>query len=140
MTTDQPTPTAPATKGNILLIDDDKFLVDMYAVKFTQSGFNAHAALSVAEALKTLRDGFPADVILLDLIMPGEDGFSFLETMRKEKIAPKAVIIALTNEMNDAEQAKVMELGASRYIVKATMLPSEVVGTVADEIAKKEQA
>lgn len=134
-----PQPASNGAKSSVLLIDDDKFLVDMYAMKFAQNGFNVQACLSSAEGLKALREGFPADVILLDLIMPGEDGFSFLESLRKETLAPKAVIIALTNEMNDAEQAKVIELGGSRYIVKATMLPSEVVGTVAEEIAKRKK-
>jgi CheY-like chemotaxis protein len=136
---DQPTQPAQPTKGTVLFIDDDKFLADMYAMKFAQSGFNVHAALSAAEGLKVLREGFPADAILLDLIMPGGDGFSFLEELRKDSLAPRAVKIAFTNEMNDAEKAKALELGASRYIVKATMIPSEVVGTVAEEIKKEKE-
>lgn len=135
----QPTQPTQSTKGSVLLIDDDKFLVDMYAVKFSQSGYNVQATLSAAEGLKALHEGFPADVILFDLIMPEMDGFAFLEALHREKLAPTAVIIALTNEMNDAEQAKVLELGGSRYIVKATMLPSEVVNTVEEEIAKRKK-
>ena len=129
-------PASNETKGKVLLIDDDKFLVDMYAVKFTQSGFTVQAALSVADGLKVLREGFAADAILFDLIMPGGDGFSFLEALKKEALAPGAVKITLTNEMNDEEQKRIKELGADRYVVKATMIPSEVVSTVSEEIAK----
>ena len=54
--TQQPTGT---TKGNVLLIDDDNFLVDMYAVKFKQSGFNVQATLSAADGLKALHGTSP---------------------------------------------------------------------------------
>ena len=124
-------------KAHVLLVDDDKFLVDMYAQKFQQAGFDIHACLSSADALKTLREGFAADAVVFDLIMPEGDGFSFLEKLRDEKLVPKAVKIALTNEMNDDERAKITELGAARYIVKATMIPSEVVSCVSEEIGKK---
>lgn len=132
-----PQPASNGAKSHILLVDDDKFLIDMYAIKFQQAGFDVHACLSSADGLKTLRDGFPADAVLFDLIMPEGDGFSFLEKLRDEKLVPHALKIALTNEMNDEEKKKVTELGAMRYIVKATMIPSEVVSCVADEIAKK---
>lgn len=120
-----------------MLIDDDKFLADMYVQKFMQSGYNVHGCLSAADGLKALRDGFAADAILFDLIMPGGDGFSFLETLKKEQLAPKAVKIALTNEMNDDEKTRVKDLGGDRYIVKATMIPSEVVAAVGEEVAKR---
>ena len=135
-----PNAVASGAKGNVLLIDDDKFLVDMYAMKFTQNGFNVQATLSAADGLKVLHDGFAADAILFDLIMPGGDGFSFLEALKSEALVPQAVKIALTNEMNDAEKAKALQLGADRYIVKATMIPSEVVNTVDLAISKKRAA
>lgn len=120
-----------------MLVDDDKFLLDMYALKFTQAGFNVHAALSSADALKALREGFKADVILFDIIMPEGDGFFLLDTLKEEKLVPDAAKIALTNEMNEDEQKKITELGATRFIVKATMIPSEVVNSVTEVIRKK---
>lgn len=124
-------------KGTILLLDDDKFLLDMYTMKFTQAGFRVHASPSRDDALKALREGFPADAILFDLIMPEGDGFSFFEMIVKEKLAPKALKIALTNEMNEDEKKRIMDLGASDYLVKATMIPSEVVEWVSGMIAHK---
>lgn len=120
----------PAIKTNILLVDDDKFLLDMYAMKFTQQGFTVMSALSASDALSDLKQGFAADVILFDLIMPECDGFQFLEKLRAEKLGEKALKIALTNQSTDAEKAKAHELGADHFIVKATMIPSEVVNTV----------
>ena len=124
--------------GAILILDDDKFLLDMYAVKFQQIGFRVHASLSSQDALKALREGFAPDAILFDLIMPEGDGFTFLETVKKERLAPEAKAIALTNEMSEDEKKHVMDLGADDYIVKATMIPSEVVGVVVEKIATKQ--
>src|SRR5258708_5208770 len=95
---------ATSSKGSVLFVDDDKFLLDMYIMKFQQGGFTVHGYLSTADALKALRDGFLPDAIVSDLIMPEGDGFSFLEAIKKESLAPKAVKIALTNEMSEDEQ------------------------------------
>ena len=130
------TPAPAAKKGTILLTDDDKFLLDMYGMKFTQSGYTVETCLSGSEALGILRGGFQPDVILFDLTMPELDGLSFLKAIADEHLAQNAIKIALTNQSNDSEKAKAAELGACLYIVKATMIPSEVVNTVNEELAK----
>ncbi len=127
-------------KGKIILLDDDKFLADMYSMKFTQSGYEMTVCLSAGDALDAMRNGFDPDAVLFDLVMPGQDGFSFLQAMETEKLAVHAVKIALTNQSDDAERQKALELGADRYIVKASMIPSEVVAAVGDEIAKKKRS
>ena len=126
------------SKGTILIVDDDKFLLDMYAVKFSQIGFRVHASLSSADALKVLREGFVPECILFDLVMPEGDGFSFLSAVQKEHLAPKAVPIALTNQMSEDQKKRIMDLGAASYIVKATMIPSEVVAEVEKRIMAKQ--
>jgi DNA-binding response OmpR family regulator len=126
-------------KYSVLLIDDDKFLLDMYATKFTQAGYNVHASLSVRNALDTLRGGYNADAVIFDLIMPQEDGFFLLDTLRMEKLANGAALIALSNQSNEEEQKRAMDLGATHYIVKASMIPSEVVDAVGDEIKKSKK-
>ena len=62
--------------------------------------------------------------------MPGMDGLQVLEEIRKQKIAPNATIVMLTNESNVAEIEKAKQLAVNGYIVKATSIPSEVVGDV----------
>jgi DNA-binding NarL/FixJ family response regulator len=57
--------------------------------------------------------------------------------LHKENLAPHAKKIALTNQQSEAEQAKAKELGCDEYIIKATMIPSEVVATVRDVIARQ---
>jgi DNA-binding response OmpR family regulator len=128
-----------ATKGNVLLIDDDKFLLDMYSVKFTQAGYTVHAALSVKAALDVLREGFAADAVVFDLVMPQENGFALLEQIRSEKFVPGACLIALSNQSDESEKRHTEELGATRFIIKASMIPSEVVAAVGEEIAKNKK-
>lgn len=125
------------SKGNVLFVDDDKFLADMYSMKFTAAGYTVQACLSVSEALEALRAGFAADAVIFDLVMPERDGFSFLETLKNERLASRAALITLTNQGDDAEKKKAESMGVDRYIVKATMIPSEVVHVVEEEVAKK---
>lgn len=124
-------------KKAILLVDDDKFLLDMYAMKFAQAGLDAHGELSAADALQTLREGLNPDAILFDLIMPEGDGFSFLADLQKEQLGKRAFKIALTNEMSEEEKQRVMHLGADDFLIKATMIPSEVVEHVIALMDKK---
>lgn len=132
--------TDDTSKPRVLLVDDDKFLLDMYTMKFTQQGFDIHACLSARNALDVLRGGFIPEVILFDIIMPQHDGYSFLQSLRDEKLAPSALRIALTNQSDDEEQKHAKELGADRFLVKASMIPSEVVNIVKKEIAAKNKA
>ena len=127
-------------KLSVLLVDDDKFLLDMYSVKFTAEGCNVHACLSAEDALQVLRGGFKPDAIVFDIIMPEHDGFYFVQSLIAENLRGGASLIGLTNESEDSAETKATKLGADRVIVKATMIPSEVVGAVAEEIAKKHRA
>jgi len=125
-----------AKKGTILLTDDDKFLLDMYGMKFSQNGYTVETCLSANEALTSLRGGFKPDVILFDLTMPELDGFALLKALSDEHLAEGALKIVLTNQSDESEKTKATELGATKYIVKASMIPSEVVNMVSDELSK----
>jgi len=109
----------------------------MYNMKFTQEGSNVQAFLSVNEALFALRDGFSPHAVVFDLVMPEQDGFEFLKSIREERLAKNAVLVALTNQGEDEERRKTEELGADAYIVKASTIPSGVVTTITDMIRAK---
>lgn len=117
-------------KYTVLIVDDDKFLLDMYATKFHSLGHEAHTAVGANEALAKLREGEAPDAVILDIIMPVMDGLELLETMRKENLAPSSAVIMLTNETDPAKIEKAKSLGVAGYIVKATSIPSEVVSEV----------
>ena len=110
------------------MIDDDRFLLDMYILKFKKSGLDIDTASNGTTALEKVRSGTEYDIILSDIIMPGMDGLELLKTIRTEKILPSAVIIMLTNQADDYDKAKA--LGVDGYIIKATTIPSEVVEKV----------
>lgn len=102
----------------------------MYSVKFTKAGYEVKAADSTELALKILRDGYVPDIILADIVMPGSDGLQFVNSVRKERLAADAAFIMLTNQGETADIEQARKLGVSSYIVKATTVPSDVLGEV----------
>ncbi len=114
----------------ILIIDDDSFLLDMYALKFGKSEFNVSAALGPEAALEKLRAGLTPDVILLDIIMPVMDGFELMEKMKEENLSIKSIRIILSNMGQPSDVARGEALGAAGYIVKASSTPTEVIDKV----------
>ena len=122
----------------ILLVDDDKFLLDMYSTKFGEAGFEVNAVPSAQEALTALQGGFTPDICLLDIIMPTMDGFQLLQEMKEKKLCgEKAVCVILSNLGQQEDIDRGMKLGADGYIIKASATPSEVVAKVADIAAHK---
>ena len=114
----------------ILFVDDDKFLLDMYALKFSKNNFDVHMTQSTEEALKILRDGPEPDILLLDVVMPGMDGIELLSVIRKEKLVKNTIIIMLTNQGLPDDIARAKALNVDGYIIKATTIPSEVMSEV----------
>jgi CheY-like chemotaxis protein len=123
-----PAPQKPKVK--LLIVDDDSFLLDVYARKFTERGYEVTTADDGEKALAKLRDGLKPSIILLDVIMPKIDGFALLEAIGKERLAEHAVPIVLSNQENQSDSAKAASLGALGYIIKANSIPSEVVSQV----------
>ena len=113
------------TKPKILLVDDDKFLLDIYSLKFKNNGINIDTFSSSKEALAKLQSGEKYDVIILDIIMPGIDGMEMLKAIKQDKLCEEASIVMLTNQSDDQLTAE--GLGIEKYIIKATTIPSEVV-------------
>ncbi|MFA6227257.1 MAG: response regulator [Candidatus Paceibacterota bacterium] len=117
-------------KKKILIVDDDKFLLNMYSLKFERNGFEVKVAQGGEDAINILKDGFKPTVLLMDLIMPVMDGFEMYEKIKKDNLAVGAVAIMLTNQGLTSDINRAKELGVHGYIVKATTIPSEVVEEV----------
>ncbi|MCX6786936.1 MAG: response regulator [Candidatus Kaiserbacteria bacterium] len=113
----------------IYLVDDDRFLLDLYAVKFKNAGHEVSVFGSGEDFLAALRkpDAVAPDAVLLDLIMPGIGGFGALEAMRKEQLAKGAKVIILSNQGKDSDIEKAKQFAADGYIIKASAIPSEVL-------------
>ena len=118
-----------ATK--VLLVEDDRSLIDMYRTKFEREGFEVHTCENGLDAVKRVSETLP-DIVFLDIMMPGYDGFYALEVIRKFVPGFDGKILIFSN-LNDADTvAKAKELGADGFIVKANVTPREAV-----EIARK---
>ncbi len=114
----------------ILIVDDDSFLLDMYAMRFTQAEFNVITAHSAEDTLVKLRQGLVPKVMLLDVVMPTMDGFELLETINSEKLISGTIKIYLSNLGQEQDIERGRALGAVAYIVKANSTPSEVLAQV----------
>lgn len=114
----------------IFIVDDDKFLLDMYTFKFKEKGFEVVQAFGSVDALDKLKGGIIPDVLLLDVVMPAMDGFELLGLIRERGLAPNAKIIILSNLGQSSDVEKGRSLGANGYVVKASATPSEVVEKV----------
>lgn len=110
----------------VYLIDDDSFLLDMYAMKFKECGLPVEAITDATVALQKIRDGATPDIIIVDIIMPGMTGFDFLDALQKEGLAKGARLIVLSNQGQQEDIDHATKLGATGYIIKASAIPSEV--------------
>ena len=124
-------------KKKILIVDDDGFLLDMYAFKFSQTGFDVYSAIGGTQAITKLKEGLSPDVILMDIIMPEMDGFEFLEKVNTEKLSENSVKIVLSNKGQQEDIDRGMALGASGYIIKVNSTPAEVVEKVMKILSEK---
>jgi len=131
--------TAPQKK--ICIVDDDPFLLDMYSLKFQQSGFEVVCFTDSTEAADSFRKHDPYDAVLLDLVMPKIDGFGLLQAIREENLlSDKTVLVILSNQGQDKEIAKAEEFGIDGYLIKANTLPSEVLEYVKNLLKEKQGA
>ncbi len=125
------------TKSKVLLLDDEKFLLDIYSVKFLKSGYDVFACHSVEEAIASIRRGYTPQAILFDITMPDESGYVFLQRLAAECPHIHCVKIALTNEGQEGEVRRMRELGADLHLLKANYTPSEIVQVVEGELKKR---
>ena len=124
-------------KKTVLIIEDDRFLLDMYVMKFNERGFAVETAFGGQEALaKIQKKSNKPDIVLLDLVMPGIGGFEVLEKIKTGKLLPNSLVIILSNLGQKEDIDRGLALGADGYIVKASATPTEVVDKVITAIQR----
>ena len=111
----------------ILLVDDERFLLEIYSTRFLKEGFDVYACTSADDGIAAVKKGFHPDVILFDITMPETTGYEFLEHIQEIDCPKHCLKIALTNEGQDAEIARTLELGADAHLMKAGFTPGELV-------------
>lgn len=121
---------AKSTKSGgkrILIVEDEKPLAHALELKFRHEGFDTHICLDGEEALKEAIEG-KYDVILLDLIMPRMDGFTFLQEMKSR--GTKTPVVILSNLGQEEDKTRAQTLGAVGYYVKSNTPIMEIIKQV----------
>ncbi|TSC77336.1 MAG: two-component system, OmpR family, phosphate regulon response regulator PhoB [Parcubacteria group bacterium Gr01-1014_31] len=120
---------SPKESVKIVLVEDDTTLVEMYSVKFNQEGFDLKVATNGGQGLELAKKELPR-IVLLDVILPGMDGFAVLKELKADAKTKHIPVLLLTNLGQDADMQKGKALGAADYLVKANLTPGEVVEKV----------
>lgn len=114
----------------ILIIEDDKFLRELMSQKLRNSDYNVVEAVDGEEGVRLAKEEVPK-LILLDLILPGIDGFEVLTRIKKESSLISIPVIILSNLGQKEDIDRGMELGAADYLIKAHFTPGEIIEKVA---------
>jgi DNA-binding response OmpR family regulator len=109
----------------ILIVDDEQNIVELVRLYLHQEGYRVVTASDGAEALRLYRSAQPA-LIVLDLMLPGLDGWEICRQVRRESDLP---IIMLTARSDDVDKIVGLELGADDYLAKP-FNPRELVARV----------
>ena len=124
-------------KIKVMVVEDDPMIMDMYVHKFQQEGFVV-VGHDRGDGVVELAEKEQPRILLLDIMLPGLDGFSVLQSL-KENAKTKAIgVIMLTNLGQEEDKAKGQQLGALGYIVKASKTPGEVVKQVREYLGKSQ--
>ena len=111
---------------SILFVEDDSFLVDIYVTKLKEIGLSVTTAVDGEECLRKIEKQVP-DILLLDIVLPHNNGWEILRKIKKNDKYNKVKVIILSNLGQKEEVKKGLKLGAEKYLIKAHYTPSEVV-------------
>ena len=128
-----PSPAGQA-RARVLVIEDDPLLVEILEKKFRQEHYEIASALNASDARRVLEHG-EVDAILLDLVLPGLDGLSFLKEL-KANDATKHIPVIIISNLDQKEEVDVgLAAGAVAYVVKAQATPDDIVKKVSEFLA-----
>lgn len=106
-----------SVKRSILVVDDEPNIVLSIEFLLKQAGFDVRVARDGDAALAAVKDHMP-DLILLDVMMPGRNGYDVCQTIRAQPGGKGTKIIMLTARSRDIEQEKGLAMGADEYVTK----------------------
>lgn len=117
--------------SKVLLVEDDQILARLYQAKFQKEGFEIKLSFDGQEGFDSMKS-FSPDLVILDLIMPKVDGFSFLQKVKDDSELSKrgTPILVLSNLGQEADIKKAIDMGAKDFFVKADVSLSQMVEKV----------
>jgi len=110
----------------ILIIEDEKLLAEMYKEKLEMEGFKVLLAFNVNEGIEIAKREKP-DLILLDILLSGENGITFLKRQKENKGIAKIPVLAFSNYDEPTTRKEVTNLGVKEYLIKTNFTPKEVI-------------
>src|SRR3989344_4747068 len=130
-----PAPAAPATAGgqSVLVVEDDKFLRDLITQKLKLEGFTVFEAITGSEAVRVAEENQPK-IVLLDLILPGLDGFEVLKRLKEKQLTAPIPVIILSNLGQREDVERGLRLGAVDFMIKAHFTPGEIVEKIKETL------
>lgn len=110
----------------ILLVEDEKVLIEMYKSKLEQAGFEVILAPDAEEGFNIAKKEKP-DLVILDILLPKGDGISFLEKLRDDLETTPIPVVAFSNYDGVETKKKAFDLGVLDYLIKTNYTPKELV-------------
>jgi len=120
---------------SILVVEDDKFLRELIVQKLSKEGYDVSEAVDGETGIKKIREEKP-ELVLLDLILPGIDGFEVLKQAKEDSETAGVPVIILSNLGQQEDVEKGMKLGATDYLIKAHFTPGEIIEKIREISAK----
>jgi len=121
--------------AKILIVEDDKFLRELIAKKLIKEGYEVEEAIDGEDGVRKAKEIMP-DLILLDLILPGIDGFEVLKRIKESQKTALIPVVILSNLGQKDEIEKGLNLGAVDFLIKAHFTPEEIVEKIKLVLAK----
>lgn len=121
---------------NILLIEDETFIADIYARELTKAGFKVEIKNDGITGLKALEEG-TYDLLLLDIMLPGIHGLELLRQWRVKNPNSQMPVLLLTNLGQDEVIKEAFTLGARGYLIKASYTPKQIVDEIINALSGK---
>jgi len=104
-------------KEHVLIVDDNRDLADVLADAIQTFGYSAKAVYNGEDALRE-NTSFLPDMVLVDIDMPGLNGYETIERMRQKRPAAEIVMVAVTGLTSDEHQRQAYEAGFDLFIAK----------------------
>lgn len=117
----------------ILVVEDDRFLRELIVQKLIKEEYNVSQAFDGEEGIKKIKAEKP-DLVLLDLILPGIDGFEVLAAIKDDSALSAIPVIILSNLGQKEDVERGLRLGAVDYLIKAHFTPGEIVEKIKNNL------
>ncbi len=122
----------------VLVVEDDKLLRDILAMRLSKEKFHITYAIDGESALTQIKEHKP-DIILLDIILPGINGFEVLKKIKEDEATKDIDVIMVSNLGQEEDVKKAKDLGAKDFFVKANFTAEEITQKLREFMATRKK-